>query len=1074
MIEAVSLQNDLGDPRLAALATSASAAWLWNTEATRLLWTNAVGAAILGSQNPAALIADRAAGPAHIGAQITRFSATLPYSGAARLERLRGLAAGVGRMLLCRCARIALPDCTPGFLLEALEPAGPPLTLTERVRRLVKPGEPLAVFMPDGPLLYVTAGARAVLGAADSLAALGAEALGREALILGQANGRTPCGPIQINRLGRNTATVLVAMFLAPPAALSVAADATRPDEIAEPMIAAAPVAAEPALAMEHIVPQESVLPIEPMVSSAPVPPSAAAAPDLPVDQPLEFAMLPPPVEIPSAWIPSQAPPPEQRPREAEAPVEPIRTEIKAERPLREWRHPLRFVWQMDVEGRFTLGSDEFTEVIGPNVASALGRRWDEIATELALDPEGQVARAVASRDTWSGVVVSWPVDSGTDRLKIELSGLPIYDRNRTFLGYRGFGVCRDIDRLVALSALRANADTMKVDGVDAVIDAPDSESPAKSASSTTGNNDDNRPIFTVVPAAKNVVPFRSAPGAEPRGPALGPIERNAFNELARQLSSRLQDSADDVDAARGQTLPPAAEFRPASDATIRKLGQEPDQPPQLGMFGTVDHPLLERLPVAILVYRLDQLLYANHAFLEWTGYPDLEALTEAGGLDTLFMEPSPDTLGDMGGHGRPLAIATQLGDKIPVEGRLFSVPWDGETALALVLVNTIGERAKESEHALRTAEADIATLNAVLDAITDGVILLDSAGRILSANRGAHLLLGYETDDLKGYFADLLTPESKSMALEHLAELTRGRTRGIVNTGCEVAARTRSGTLLVLMEIKRIAGDDQKFCVTLHDVSARKRIEDELLAAQRQGQKTASDKSAFLAKVSHEIRTPLNSIVGFSEVMLEERFGPIGNERYRDYLRDIRTSGTHVISMLNDLLNLSKIEAGTLELTYVPINVNELVQSAVAQMQPQAGRERIIIRMSLSPSLPAVTADMRSLRQIIVDLLGHSIKFTSAGGQVIVSTALNDAREVVLRVRDTGIGMSDKDVESALEPFRQRATRSPWSASGNGLGLSLTKALAEANRARFNIVSKVDDGTLVEVTFPPAHGLEG
>jgi signal transduction histidine kinase len=125
---------------------------------------------------------------------------------------------------------------------------------------------------------------------------------------------------------------------------------------------------------------------------------------------------------------------------------------------------------------------------------------------------------------------------------------------------------------------------------------------------------------------------------------------------------------------------------------------------------------------------------------------------------------------------------------------------------------------------------------------------------------------------------------------------------------------------------------------------------------------------------------------------------------------------------------------------------------------------------MSLSPSLPAILADAPSLRQIVVSLLNNSINFTSAGGQVIVSTALSDAGEAVLRVRDTGIGMSDKDVEAALAPFRQRATRSSQNSIGSGLGLALTKALAEANRARLNIVSKVGDGTLVEIIFPTAE----
>ena len=160
--------------------------------------------------------------------------------------------------------------------------------------------------------------------------------------------------------------------------------------------------------------------------------------------------------------------------------------------------------------------------------------------------------------------------------------------------------------------------------------------------------------------------------------------------------------------------------------------------------------------------------------------------------------------------------------------------------------------------------------------------------------------------------------------------------------------------------------------------------------------------------------------MTGFAEVIMAERFGPIGNERYREYLKDIHGAGTQLVSLLNDLLDLSKIETGQLDLTFGNVDLNDLTQQCVGIMQPQANRARIIIRTSLTPALPQVVADERSLRQIVLNLLANSIKFTGPGGQVIVSTAVSDSSEVVLRVRDTGVGMSEKDIEAALEPFRQ------------------------------------------------------
>ena len=245
--------------------------------------------------------------------------------------------------------------------------------------------------------------------------------------------------------------------------------------------------------------------------------------------------------------------------------------------------------------------------------------------------------------------------------------------------------------------------------------------------------------------------------------------------------------------------------------------------------------------------------------------------------------------------------------------------------------------------------------------------------------------------------------------------------------------------------------------------------ILDTAAEAKRQAERASTAKSDFLAKISHEIRNPLNAIIGFSEVMAQEKFGPIGNERYRQYLADIHASGEHLLSLVNDLLDLSKIEAGKLDLDLTEVAINPVTEQCVALMQPQANRERIIIRTSLSPKLPPVIADARSVRQIVLNLISNSTKFTGAGGQVIVSTTLTDLGDVALRVRDTGLGMSAQDIAIALEPFRQVATTAR--AGGTGLGLPLTKALAEANRAAFSIKSAPNAGTLVEVTFRPSRG---
>ena len=348
------------------------------------------------------------------------------------------------------------------------------------------------------------------------------------------------------------------------------------------------------------------------------------------------------------------------------------------------------------------------------------------------------------------------------------------------------------------------------------------------------------------------------------------------------------------------------------------------------------------------------------------------------------------------------------------------------------------------------------------------------AGGLIRSANRSAEALFGYE--ELAGRaFTELFAPESVDVAHNYLDGLVRDGVASLLNGGREVIGRVRQGGMIPLfMTMGRIGDGTDKLCAVFRDITHWKKTERELIEAKCQAEKASSAKSDFLAKISHEIRTPLNAVIGFSEVMMEERFGPIGNERYRDYIKDIHASGGHLLSLINDLLDLSKIEAGKLELTFTSVALNDLTQQCVAIMQPQANRERIIIRTSLPAALPQVVADARSVRQIVLNLLSNSIKFTGAGGQVIVSTALNDNGEVVLRVRDTGVGMSEKDIVTALEPFRQLATSARGGSGGTGLGLPLTKALAEANRARFHLKSAPKEGTMVEIAFPATQVLAG
>ena len=434
-----------------------------------------------------------------------------------------------------------------------------------------------------------------------------------------------------------------------------------------------------------------------------------------------------------------------------------------------------------------------------------------------------------------------------------------------------------------------------------------------------------------------------------------------------------------------------------------------------------------------------------------------------------MFIETHAD--GSEGNGGQTLRIADPAGQQTPVDARLFTIPHDGSTAMALVLVPAAENAGMAA--AVKAAETELSELKAILDIAADGVLILDRAGTIVQANNRVSAIFSTEPDALAGAsLFDMFAPDSARIARDCFDWLARPGAPKTLSEGRDVIGKRRSGELVSLhMTMGRIGEHEPKFCALIRDITAWKKSQEDLLNAKRQAERASTAKSEFLAKISHEIRTPLNAIIGFSEVMMSERFGPVGNDRYKDYLHDIHNSGEHLVSLLNDLLDLSKIEAGKLELTFTSVDLNELMQQTVALMQPQAARERIILRQALAANLPPVHADARSVRQIALNLLSNAVKFTGAGGQVIVSTTLSDRGDVILRVKDSGAGMSDKDIETALEPFRQLATSARYGSGGSGLGLPLTKALTEANRATFSIRSAVNSGTLIEIVFPKAPG---
>jgi signal transduction histidine kinase len=250
-------------------------------------------------------------------------------------------------------------------------------------------------------------------------------------------------------------------------------------------------------------------------------------------------------------------------------------------------------------------------------------------------------------------------------------------------------------------------------------------------------------------------------------------------------------------------------------------------------------------------------------------------------------------------------------------------------------------------------------------------------------------------------------------------------------------------------------------------DLTQAKRREQALIEAREQALIANRSKSEFLANVSHELRTPLNAIIGFAEVLEVELYGAIENERYRSYIRDIRKSGLHLLTLINDILDFSKIEAGKLELRLEVCDCSAILKDAVRQIGHQAGEQGLTVEMQLPPAAATMIADNRALFRAVLNLLSNAVKFTPSGGHVFVGYRQVEDGSIAFTVRDTGIGISEADIATALSPFGQIDSDMARRYRGTGLGLSIVKGIADLHHGSLDIVSRVGIGTTITLVIP-------
>ena len=274
----------------------------------------------------------------------------------------------------------------------------------------------------------------------------------------------------------------------------------------------------------------------------------------------------------------------------------------------------------------------------------------------------------------------------------------------------------------------------------------------------------------------------------------------------------------------------------------------------------------------------------------------------------------------------------------------------------------------------------------------------------------------------------------------------------------------TRTGRTL---QIRRRAMPGGAVVSLYSDITERKAAEAKMSQAWAQAELANRAKGDFLANMSHELRTPLNAIIGFSEILSGEHLGPLKNARYLEYSSDIHSSGLHLLSIINDVLDMSKIEAGKLDIHEEEIDVSQLLAGSVRMIRERARKQHIEVVCKADDPYHAIFADERAMKQCLLNLLSNAVKFSNEDGRVVIDVHVDADNRTIITVADNGIGMTPEELERALQPFGQAHSSTTRTYGGTGLGLPITQGLVEAHGGTLSIVSKPGDGTSVSITLP-------
>ncbi|NBC32772.1 MAG: PAS domain S-box protein [Alphaproteobacteria bacterium] len=477
---------------------------------------------------------------------------------------------------------------------------------------------------------------------------------------------------------------------------------------------------------------------------------------------------------------------------------------------------------------------------------------------------------------------------------------------------------------------------------------------------------------------------------------------------------------------------------------------------------------LFEAAPLAIFLHdRRGRILAVNRRACSHLGYDrDTLLSLRVGDVNPDFGPDRLAQMADLLAGGDPMIFESRHrcadGTVLPVEVHICGFQSGGDLLL-LSYVHDVSVR-KQTEEALRQ-EHDF--ISAVLDTASALIIVLEENGRILSFNRACERATGFRAAEVVGRPVwDRLIPPEQIDAVRCVFESGDGKVPvreyendWMTRTGDRRTIAWRNSWLPVVGS--RIYGIGIGI-----DVTEQRQTEQALRDAKIAAENANRAKSEFLATVSHELRTPLNAILGFSEIIREKTFGPDALDRYADYAADIHASGLHLLDVVNDILDLSRVEAGRMQLDCESCRVDQLFAEAVHLLQDRAARRNLTLSTEIVGDAVEIRADRRSMRRVLFNLLSNAVKFTPSGGRITLR-ARRSAGRMEIAVSDTGIGIAAKDLSRIRAPFEQVRSCVDTTHEGTGLGLPLVDRLVRLHGGEVDIESTPMIGTTVRIQLP-------